>query len=472
MKKYTLAILLSATTVAICNPIMAANGGGSTSVLSALETFIGGTGEPHSLKHFLTEHWNGADPNTIPNIATLTALNTTKIAVPPFTLPGQKNTQQKNADLSLGSIAAAVAQRETSENLYNTLSQFPYAMYSNNQTTLANIADLKPAGTKDLSPTSTNKNPTFTDYMNENSLSRLSTNTHASDTLYLAGTTAELNAGSSQPAQLKPKTLNNDYLNFANLITPITYTPSQAVGANQFLKYAAKSTQNLTEGVNLDKLYNKKAALNALVADDTYQKYVVTIRSILAIRSISINTLNQLIAERTPVAGLEKTITPAITAENNAIKLYNASNNSQTPLPQIPVPQPDSVSPLQVEQFQATHDIENPAWYNTVANYPAATVQREILITLKEIQRQNFQAHLDSERLLAAITAQNLLSNSQQISQTLEQETQDINNAIDSALGEKPKNTVPSGKEAVESAAGGPASPKSNGGTTEAPGEQ
>jgi hypothetical protein len=142
-------------------------------------------------------------------------------------------------------------------------------------------------------------------------------------------------------------------------------------------------------------------------------------RSILAIRSMSINILNQLIAERTPMPGLA-----------SAAGFNEKNLKSLTPNEQEEFKNGKSASPLQVEAYQANHRIQDPKWYQSVQNASPADVQRNILITLAEIEHQNYEAHLDRERILAALTASNLMSNMGTINTVLDQGGSKLNTEI------------------------------------------
>ena len=91
-------------------------------------------------------------------------------------------------------------------------------------------------------------------------------------------------------------------------------------------------------------------------------------------------------------------------------------------------------SPLQVEAYQANHRIQDSKWYQSVQNASPADVQRNILIVLAEIEHQNYEAHLDRERLLAAITASNLQTNIGAISNVLTQDGQKLNDEITTVI--------------------------------------
>lgn len=386
-------------------------------------TTIAGLGTCIDSVYHATKSWiNNQNFQQIPNVTQTTTTNTSTVQIQNATsnsIPGGFATQTGTITLSPSEAAAYNAAQNTQHNLKNSLLQFYYGVNQDDTTLMKNF---DAAGT----------NQPYKTYMDLNSpiaLSGLTTTsgTQASDTLYSADTNS-LGSTAYQTHKKwlqKPPATHNNYFDFSTLITPIAYTETEQTAASYFLKYAAQSTQNLTEGVNFTKLYANPSALYALKNNPVYQNYVLTLRNMLAVRSISMTILNQLIAERTPLPGLA----------------------GAAGLPQVGQAE---ASPLQVEKYQATHDLNNPNWYSTVAQESPATVQRELLITMKEIEKQNYQAHLDREQILAALTAANLQSNSASMSAMLLQETSKLNTAITNAINAskpapKPTTTTPNG---------------------------
>lgn len=237
----------------------------------------------------------------------------------------------------------------------------------------------------------------------------------ASDALYFTPGASATPAQSSAFANLDPKQqalvkqpaqTSNDFLNYAVLITPTAYSPAQHESAVNFVKIAAQSTKNLANGLNLSNIGNNPGVLSKVKNSKAYQTFQYTLHTLLAIRSMSINTLNQLIAERTPMLGL------------------GAAAG-------LPANQP--ASPLQVEAYQANHRIQNPNWYAHIKLETPATLQRETLVVLAEIEHQNYEAHLDNERLLSAMTAANLQTAMTAVNSTLSMQENGVNEVISSA---------------------------------------
>lgn len=300
--------------------------------------------------------------------------------------------------LSPGAAATALASNKTQNNIDNNLTQFSWAMNPSDKDLLA--ANGKP----------------FTNYMNENSIARLTLNTPASDTLYITNENLLLTAFS--PSNLenlalvkKPETINNNFLNFSNIVAPTAYTPIQQKNANLFVKYATQGTQNLVSNIDFSALNKNPTALVALKNTPVYQNYVFNVRTILALQSIAINALNHLIAERTPMPGLGQAAGVTTSA----------------------------ASPLQVDAYIANHRVQNPVWYQGIQAASPATLQRKTLVILAEIEHQNYEAQLQREQLLAQLAALNIQLNLEKSKGLMAQEGEKVNQAIQTALNPNAK---------------------------------
>jgi len=224
-----------------------------------------------------------------------------------------------------------------------------------------------------------------------NAIAQLTVNTPASDTLYSTNplvVNAQYNNGSGPKFDVaKPTVLHDNYFNFGSVINPVVYTPDQANAAKYYVTYLSKDYTPLTTGVDFSKfvsaMHNSKpdrqyTLLRNLMTNPTFQKYELALRSAVASQTVATNNLNYLMAERTPVKGLG-TKAGMSTAD---------------------------ASPLQVEKYQATRRVNSKQWYQQMQAATPATVQRETLFVLAELEKQNYQAHLDRERILATLTAQ------------------------------------------------------------------
>lgn len=314
--------------------------------------------------------------------------------------------------------AVSLAKKHTSDNLTDSLTAFPYELYQN--TSVAKT--IKTIDGKQ----------SFSDYIDENSIIGLTqrANGKSFDSLYLDSSInpAQYSELTIQDPQLKkPSDLSNDFLDFGALFSNDNYSPSQQKNAKEYVKYAAESTTNFAKGLDLKALANQPRLVSQLVNSNSYAEYQYKVRALLAIRSILINSLNHLIAERTPMKGLGAA----------------AGLEPNTP-----------ASPLQVEAFRANRRAENlltaaqkqlpqnqqPNWYASVENASPATVQRETLIVLAEIEQQNYQAHLDRERILAAITALGLQNNMTKTKRVTETDSAKVKNEIITLIKQQQKS--------------------------------
>lgn len=236
--------------------------------------------------------------------------------------------------------------------------------------------------------------------------SKLSVGTRASDSVYSNNPTvlslSLVYANDLPPGGLNKPTADenhDNYFDFGSLISPMSYNDGQysEQAAQAYVTYLTKSYNDPGSTV-ADAFQNKlqqsktdtdKVGLyKQLLSDPKYQDYQLTERSAVAARSVAVNNLEYLIAERTPVKGLGK-------------KAGVTNSNGQ------PV---NDASPLQVESYNANHRLKNPSWYGHVQSESQANVQRETLIVLSELQSQMFQAHMDRERMIGMMAAQSAMS--------------------------------------------------------------
>ncbi len=330
------------------------------------------------------------------------------------TAPPDLTSETPTKKLSPFEAVADKAAEETSNNLHNTLLQPYYVLYSNSSNHGTVNGKLKTANGEK-----------YKDYWDDNNLPSLTVNKkiQASDVLYTVAGTGEKKISSlsdsssggyvDQKLAKPPEAIDNDFLNFAALITPTFYASTeQQKTAHDYLKYAAQSTQNFTRSVaakiDFEALYGSPQDLVTVKRSAAYQQYQYSMRSALAIRSVSMDILNRLIAERTPMKGLV------------AGKHTDAS-------------------PLQVEAYRANHRIEDPHWYARVTETASpATVQRETLIVLAEIEQQNYQAQADRELIMAELAAANLQSGAADTNAMLLQAVTAMNTEIQKDTTEPP----------------------------------
>ena len=214
----------------------------------------------------------------------------------------------------------------------------------------------------------------------------------------------------------------DNYLDFNSLIEPTAYAPnSDAVQAAQtFLTFMTAGYNNPGDQIDYQAFQSKlkqagsnakdKASLYAqLMNDDKYKAFQLSTRTLTAQRSVAVNNFQQMMAERTVLKGLGK-----------QAGLVDANGK--------PV---DDASALQVQKYIATHRVNDPNWFSKVQSASPAAVQRETLVVLAEMEAQNYQAHLDRERMIAtlsAMAAQNSALTANMSAAQARDLNQDINN--------------------------------------------
>lgn len=320
----------------------------------------------------------------------------------------QQSAQQVNTvsikdgdtDLSVPEYIRKQAANSTLQTLSKRLSQIPSAVV-----TLKNKAQIK--AQRENSPAAQLKDAT--------------SNLKASDTLYAAGpknVVAFMMAAPYGVAKPPVATVlaNDRHFNVASVINPTAYTKAQQAAAQGYLGFLTKSAKSLTTGIDFSKLRSlsekqKPKALADLKNSTAYQNYQYDVRSSAARRSVVLNTFDRLMAERTPVKGLGKSL--GFTK---------------------------GASPLQLEKYRATHRVTDPKWYKAVQNSSPATVQRETLLVLAEIEAQNYQRHLDQERTETELaTLISTMSGNQDMLRKAQNRTlnTEIGNVVDSVTKSK-----------------------------------
>ncbi len=188
----------------------------------------------------------------------------------------------------------------------------------------------------------------------------------ASDTFVKPSMTARITG----PGKALDLTLGDANLDFQSLISPIAYDNAGLTRASNFIKYAANLGDPITTIKWSDLNDEQKQKLDSTATGRDYKVYV---RSQVAARSVAIDNLLDMLAERTPSKDL----------------------GTQAGLSQA------DASALQVKEHIATRRTRDAEWYNNMAKASPATIARETLFVLAEIQNQLYDLHKDNERLLA-----------------------------------------------------------------------
>lgn len=231
---------------------------------------------------------------------------------------------------------------------------------------------------------------------------------------------------------------NSEFVTLPNYLTgekpkvvgQCTYSEQQSAAVS-FVDFVTRSYKPIDSDISFGKIRGNTKAMAYLQSHSkNYQAYQAETRSTIATQSIAMSNFNYLIAERTP----SKDLTTANTGVPS-----NADENGM-------------LSPLQVQQYVAQHDVNDPNWYKQIASASPANINRQILVVLSQIKSQMFQKHLDDERLIATMSTMGLQSN--QMSQILMKiQNQPLNADIDAAIASTTDKSVQStdnGKNASE----------------------
>jgi len=280
--------------------------------------------------------------------------------------------------------------------------------------------------------------------------------TPASDSVYSNDPAViALSLNSTYQSQLPPRGLvqptaknsRDDYFNFGSLVEPTAYDPltNQPQAAQMYIAYLTKSYDKPSDAIDFSAFKSKlsqakdatdKISLYMDLLNDkdgdgnlAYRKYQLAVRSATAARSVAINNFEKIASERTLVKNLGKTA-----------GLKDSKGKSI-----------DDASPLQVESYLANRRVDSPSWYAQLQSESSVNVQRDMLVVLAEIEAQNFQAHMDRERMLATMSAQSALG-STMTQAMLIQQAQAISKDIGKFIlpSQAAKNTAEQKKTAEE----------------------
>jgi len=252
-------------------------------------------------------------------------------------------------------------------------------------------------------------------------LNQLTTGTPASDTLYSNDPQviqAQYTLGTDYYIG-PPKTNNDNSFNIAAILSPTAYTTTDLEKngtVSNFMAFLTESYKNPADNLHLQQLQSYISSLNTpesqynalynFIVSPGYQQYQLAMRHSMLMQSIGVNNFEFFTTERTPSTEAVSGITDS---KGNAIS---------------------HPSPLQVEAYRANHRIDDPTWIQSLQNKSSTSLLREIAIEQAEIIRQNHQAHLDRERLIATMSALELQSAANS-NTTLQIQAQKLNQSID-----------------------------------------
>ena len=114
----------------------------------------------------------------------------------------------------------------------------------------------------------------------------------------------------------------------------------------------------------------------------------------------STSTLYYFLAERLPQAGLGKL--SGITVDDAGNISFDSRDSSHIP---------DAASPLMVAKYNVEKRAANPNWYKAMESAPPATIQRETLYVLANINKSFFDSQMLMERQIALLAIISLAQN-------------------------------------------------------------
>lgn len=318
--------------------------------------------------------------------------------------PSSPNTAGDQANQDVNTYVGELTQQQVSNQLSTIPEQAIPASQLSDQSLIAKVAAQK------------------------NLVQQLTVNTPASDTLYAGGNDNLLAGIFGAP---KPTTLYDNYFNFDSLIGPNAYNQDQLTAAQAYLQYLTQSYNSITPGIDYSGLKNKLISISnpitrakwlrtQVLNNPDYQNYQLSVRSNMAARSLALSNFNELLGQRMPIKGL----------------------GTAAGIPQDPNLPSGYASLMEAQNYAALQLINNPGWYRSMKTASPATVDREQLLLLATLVRQQAQNADYNQRLLATMSLLTLEMNQTQqlLMQTKAQQINQIwdNNA---SVGNASTNT-------------------------------
>ncbi len=204
-------------------------------------------------------------------------------------------------------------------------------------------------------------------------------------------------------------------LSFDTMLQPTQYNESYFKSSNSnnppldYLKYVT-NYYSPTPKIDFSALTTsggKNSQLNQAFQQSNVLEYLYKIRRLEAVSSVGISNLYYLYSERVPQK--TKDLLKNIPDED----LKNLPSNLQK-----------YASPLALQKWIATHRLSSESsgsngsdssvtpWVQSIENATPATLQREMVYLLAEIQQQLFKQRMINERILATLSVQQLQSSS------------------------------------------------------------
>ncbi len=261
--------------------------------------------------------------------------------------------------------------------------------------------------------------------------------TKASDSLYTY-------LGDGNPDTQKPTDLHNNYFNFSVLIDPMDYTPAQENNAKHLITYLSEQYQPLSSNINFDQFraYLKglkpakvSDALKSLATSNVYEQYQLVARQLISDRSVALNNFNELITERSPI----RTAQPSGELDTLSREIGITPTTAKDPKTDKTVYL--YASPLQISNYVTTHRTGSKEWYQQMMAASPATVKRETLFVLAEMETEMQRQHLDNERILATLSASEMEAATGQYN-TLRAMSNDVNTEINNLVSSNGQSVV------------------------------
>ncbi len=223
----------------------------------------------------------------------------------------------------------------------------------------------------------------------------------------------QINGTSEDPLfYSQPTSLHDDYLDFTNFIEPTSLnyndTDGGSTSADKYVQFLTKDYQPLyNQLIDLNKLNQKISSADTsdhaasitryLATSSTFQEAQTTIRQAIAQKSAAMYVLHKIQSERSAITSKDDIPELDTMATNMGIEVTKNSDGEYV-----------YPSKAQIDYYQSHHDLNSESWYQNLQTLSAPNVQRETLITLKQIQQSLAQQHQDNETIQALLAIDNI----------------------------------------------------------------
>lgn len=191
--------------------------------------------------------------------------------------------------------------------------------------------------------------------------------------------------------------LNTQAFDMATLVRPLQYDENNSKetterdNATNFILF---SSGMVTPPQILDLTRFNQTQLSGILNNALVQQYLVSLRSLVSQKSVGLDNLYHIYAERIPVS-TQKLVQSV--PEISGTKLYPAA------------------SPLSVDQYMATRRFSDPNWQTMIQKKATpAELMRQELYLLREIRYELYESRLQNERVLATLSVMELQNTSAQ----------------------------------------------------------